>query len=241
MPTALPAASAFTGSAVTEADEKAALTALNDFLSGLLGTDGVNQTALATLGALLNGILSKSAAYTVVAADRGKMIDCTTGTWTLALTAAATLGGGFAFAVKNSGAGVITFDPNLTEQIDGATTITLGAGESCFVLCDGTGFKTVSKAAALTAAAIVTALGYTPASSTHNHAGIYVSVNNGGYAIGSFASLNYYRFGSPLVSVGSTGASGFLTDSQNSPAAVGGTWVSMSDTNGGFSVFQRIA
>lgn len=166
MPTALPASTDFTGAAVTEAQFKTALSNMRTFLSDLLGTDGLSATALTALGAILNATLSKSAAYTVVAADKGKLIDYTTGTYTLSLTAAATLGAGFSFAVRNSGAGVITIDPNGTELIDGAATITLAADESCFVLCSGTTFKTVSKSAALTSAAIIAALGYTPSIGT---------------------------------------------------------------------------
>jgi len=102
---------------------------------------------------LLNGVSAKSTGYTVVAGDRGKLIDCD-GTFTLSLTAAATLGAGFAFAVRNSGSGTITIDPNSTEQIDGAATITLGAGESCLVICDGAGFKTVGRAGGGTAGTV---------------------------------------------------------------------------------------
>lgn len=140
---ALPAASTFTASSVTEADFKAQLTTLISYLSGLLDTPGTPVTALAKLGALGNAVLAKSAAHTVVEADRGKLIDCT-GTWTLSLTAAATLGS-FAFAVRNSGTGTITIDPNLSEQIDGAPTITLAAGESTVVVGNATAFFTVGK------------------------------------------------------------------------------------------------
>ena len=142
--TALPSASSFTGSGVTEADFKTQLTNLISYLTGLLDTPGTTVSALQKLGALGNSVLAKSAAYTVVAADRGKLIDCTAGTWPLSLTAAATLGS-FAFAVRNSGSGTITIDPNLSEQIDGATTIALAAGESCVVVCDGTKFYTIGK------------------------------------------------------------------------------------------------
>jgi hypothetical protein len=45
MPTALPPSSDFTGAAVTEAQYKTAFTALRDFLSGLLGADGLPDTA----------------------------------------------------------------------------------------------------------------------------------------------------------------------------------------------------
>ncbi len=95
---------------------------------------------------LLSGSAAKTANYTVVASDRGRLIDCTSGTFTLTLTAAATLGDGFAFAVRNSGSGVITIDPNGAELIDGAATITLAAGETAFVMCTGgTAFKTISR------------------------------------------------------------------------------------------------
>lgn len=94
---------------------------------------------------LLNGVSAKSAGYTVVAGDRGKLIDCD-GTFTLSLTAAATLGSTFAFAVRNSGSGTITIDPSGAETVDGATTVALAGGESCLVQCDGAGFKTVGRA-----------------------------------------------------------------------------------------------
>ena len=45
-----PPSSDFTGSTVTEGQFKTALTGLRDFLSGLLGADGLTATALATLG-----------------------------------------------------------------------------------------------------------------------------------------------------------------------------------------------
>lgn len=158
----LPPSTDWTGSSVTEGGFKTAQSALRDFLAGLLGADGLQATALSTLGALLNGVSAKTGAYTLISTDRGKLIDATSGTWPLTLTAVATLGDGFAFAVKNSGTGVITIDPSGSETIDGAATITLAAGESCAVVCTGTGWKSVSKANALTSAAIVAALGYTP-------------------------------------------------------------------------------
>lgn len=51
MPTALPAATDFTGAAVTEGGFKTALTSLRTYLAELLGTDGSVATALGTLGA----------------------------------------------------------------------------------------------------------------------------------------------------------------------------------------------
>lgn len=145
MPTALPPSSDFTGAGVTEGDFKSAITALRDYLSGLAGTDGVTATALATLGATISGYSAKTTTYSVVAADKGKLINATTGTWTLSLLAAATAGDGFNVTVRNSGTGVITVDPNLTETIDGASTIAINASESALLYCDGTAWYSVGK------------------------------------------------------------------------------------------------
>jgi len=145
--TALPAASDWTGSSVTEGGFKTAQTSLRDYLSGLLDTTGTTAAALTKLGAVFNDTLAKTAAYTVVAADKGKVIDATTGTWTLTLTAAATLGDGFAFVIKNSGTGVITIDPNLTETIDDATTLAISAGQMSIVYCTGTEWYTLGSVA----------------------------------------------------------------------------------------------
>lgn len=146
MPT-LPASTDFTGSGITEAEFKTAMTNLRGFLADLLGTAGTTAAAQATLKALLGaGVDAKSGAYTVVTADRGKLINAT-GTWTLALPAAATAGAGFAFALRNSGAGVITVDPSATELIDGALTLDIAAGSSALVVCTGTAWLTVGLAA----------------------------------------------------------------------------------------------
>lgn len=135
--TALPLSSDFTGP-VSEGDFKTAITALRDYQAGLLGTDGTVPTALATLGTLASAYLAKSAAYTVVVADRGRVIDATTGTWTLTLPTVATAGAGFSFLLRSSGTGVIMVDPAGTEQVDGATTLAVAAGRAVLLVCTGT-------------------------------------------------------------------------------------------------------
>lgn len=127
----------------TQATDLAALSAF----SGTLLNDASQGAALTTLGAPLNVITALSANYTVVAADRGKLFDCT-GTFTLSLTAAATLGAGFTFGVRNSGTGVITLDPNAAELVDGAATITYAASESSLVACNAAAWKTVGRSSA---------------------------------------------------------------------------------------------
>lgn len=154
MPTALPASSAFTGASVTEGDFKSAITSLRDYLAGLFATDGATVTALLTMGAPLSGMLTKSGAYGVVAGDKGKLIDCS-GTWSLTLLAAATAADGFTVGVRNSGSGVITVDPNLSETIDGGATLAINAGESLILYCDGTKWLSVGKSAGVPSGAIV--------------------------------------------------------------------------------------
>lgn len=89
-------------------------------------------------------VQAKSAAYTVIAADRDGLIDCT-GTFTLSLTAAATLGPSFSFRIRNSGVGVITIDPAGAETIDGAATLAVGPKQAFEVRCDGVKFLTVGR------------------------------------------------------------------------------------------------
>lgn len=118
------------------------------FLSGTLplaqgGTGATTQAgALAALGVLCSAVVAKTAAYTVVAADRGYVI-LANGSWTMGLTAAATLGAGFSFAVVNTSTGSITIDPNGAELIDGSATLTLGPNKTCIIVCDGTQFFSI--------------------------------------------------------------------------------------------------
>jgi hypothetical protein len=137
----LPLSTAFTDSAVTEGAFKTAMTNQREYLASLLGTDGLKSTALATLGTMFGSRTTKNSNYTVIASDNGKIIECTS-TFTLALTAAATLGSSFTFIVNNVGSGVITIDPSGAEQINGEATITIQAGKSAVVYCTGTAFYT---------------------------------------------------------------------------------------------------
>lgn len=91
------------------------------------------------------GLVAKTAGFTAGLADIGKFFDATSGSWTLAFAAAATLTDGWWCGVRNTGSGTITLDPNSSETIDGATTLTLAAGESCLVWCNGTLFRTLGR------------------------------------------------------------------------------------------------
>lgn len=59
------------------------------------------------------------------------------GSLTLSLLAAADAGDGFEFIVKNIGSNDVIIDPDLSETIDDASTLTLKEGRSVRVMCDG--------------------------------------------------------------------------------------------------------
>ena len=195
---ALPAATDFTGSAVTEGQFKTAMTNQRGFLAGLLGTTGNADAALAALGALGGQSVAKTAAYTVLAADRGKVFECS-GTFSLTLTAAATLGAGFSFIVANTGAGIITIDPNASELINGGATVNIAAGAWAVISCNGTSFRSMSAgtvpSGTLIGFQVFTASG-TYSKSTNNPSFVVVEVQAGGGKGGNGAT------------VGTTGAGG---------------------------------
>lgn len=95
-------------------------------------------------------LTSKSANYTAVAADNNAVIRMTAG-GTLSLTAAATLGAGWHCWVMADGIAVI-IDPNSSETINGAATVTIPDGYSTLVICDGTNFRAFEDYATLGAA-----------------------------------------------------------------------------------------
>lgn len=114
---------------------------------GIQGTNAVSNfsNALRTMmsqirtGVDYKAIAStKSTGYTAVLNDNNAIVRFT-GTYTLALTAAATLGANWHMAVVADG-GNVTIDPNGSETINGATTIVIPNGYSTVIWCDGTSF-----------------------------------------------------------------------------------------------------
>lgn len=86
---------------------------------------------------------TKTANYTLVAGDKGNLVVATSGTFTFAFTAAATLGDGWFCYLQNAGTGDITLNPDASETIDGLTSYIMYSGETRLVQCTGTAFNTI--------------------------------------------------------------------------------------------------
>lgn len=101
-------------------------------------SEAINTNLIAAFGdRLLNAEAQKTGIYTVLATDRGSLINCTANTFTVTLLAAATAGDGFEVIIYNSGSGVITVDGNASETVNGAATQTLQTGGWLMLRCDG--------------------------------------------------------------------------------------------------------
>lgn len=85
----------------------------------------------------------KTAGFTAISSDLGHVFNCTSGTFTIDFTAAATLGDGWYCYIRNSGSGVITLDPNGSETINGVSTDTLNTNRQVMVISDGTNLQYV--------------------------------------------------------------------------------------------------
>jgi hypothetical protein len=110
----------------------------------VLTSDGTTWISAAPSGGTIT-IDNKTGAYTVISSDNGKVINCTANTFTVSLTAAASLGAGFNVSIWNTGTGTITIDPAGSETVDGTTTRVLRPGEGTQIICTGTNWQTGNK------------------------------------------------------------------------------------------------
>lgn len=111
----------------------------------LAGTAGERVIAIPTrvLSALSRErrlVSVKSANYTAALSDIGNIIANTgSAAWTLALPAAALVGNGFHFTVRNVlGGAKVTVDPNGSETVNGLLSFGIYGGDTVDLVCDGT-------------------------------------------------------------------------------------------------------
>lgn len=100
------------------------------------GSSGANAptSTVDVQGSFGTNYVAKTANYTATASDH--TIDCTSGTFTITLPAAAGITGR-EYVIKNTGAGTITIDGNASETIDGATTKGVSPAESYCIQSTG--------------------------------------------------------------------------------------------------------
>ena len=79
----------------------------------------------------------------LTSANRGNLIDITSGTFTQTFDACSSLGNGWFCYIRNAGTGDITLDPNGSETIDGLTSYIMYPNEVRLVQCDGTELRTI--------------------------------------------------------------------------------------------------
>lgn len=95
-------------------------------------------------------VVAKTANYTLVAADNGKLINANPsgGNFTLTFTAAATLTDGWNIFIRNASTttGQVLLSSSETIAFEGGsfTARALEIGEALFIVCDGTAFKVAS-------------------------------------------------------------------------------------------------
>ena len=115
-------------------------------------TSQAQASALAGFGIVAQaGLLSQSAPvtlfnadYTAGVSDRAKTyVWDDTGSGTLTLTAAATLGANWFMAVRNNGGGNLTVDPSGADLINSEASLVLRPGDSATISTDGLNFYTV--------------------------------------------------------------------------------------------------
>ena len=114
--------------------------------TGLLRQRNAANSAWLVRGSLSDTVTeSRTSNTTLTAGDYGKTV-VATGTWTQTIAAVSSIGAGWWVAYRNHGTGTITIDPSGSETIDGASAITLSAGESCHIVCSGGALVTVGRA-----------------------------------------------------------------------------------------------
>jgi hypothetical protein len=87
--------------------------------------------------------LALNSNYTLNISERARSINWTGASGTVSFATAPTLTNDWFCYFRNSGSSSVTLDPYSAELINGASSLSVAPGDSCMILCDGTGLYTV--------------------------------------------------------------------------------------------------
>jgi hypothetical protein len=190
---------------------------------------------------------NKTAAYTVVEGDLGKVINCTANSFTVSLTSAVTLGAGFTVSIKASGgtSSAITITPSGTEKIDGFSSLVLRGLEFITLVSTGSGWLTQKDTMfvatngssayvrPIASGASAVAIG-SSASATNTNALAFGSRANatGGYsfAVGLSFNADTTASGQRSIAIGVNSSDAGSTSAGSSSIALGGSYASGADS-----------
>jgi len=96
-----------------------------------------------TLNQSVPVITFSSSGYITGVNDRASLLLYSGTAGSLVPDDALTLGSDWFVLVRNAGTGALTIDPTGAQTINGLSTLSLQPSDSCFVICDGTGFYTI--------------------------------------------------------------------------------------------------
>jgi hypothetical protein len=219
----------------------------------IVANNGIISANVSSGASATKTISNKTGAYTVVADDLGKIINCTANTFTVSLTAAATLGAGFTCSIWNTSTtatNAITISP-ASGTIDLRSTLILRCGEGLDIICDGTNWQTGSKKAMRSYSENVTSSTIYRPSATGAYGSVAIgsgctASGSGSYAIGGYTEAQgagsialggYYLASSPVFAYSNfsaaigvnSAADGSVTASAGA-MALGGSYASGTDS-----------
>jgi Cu/Ag efflux protein CusF len=180
----------------------------NDITIGTIDTVTDTFTAAGTVY-LSQGILSKSATYTVLNADSGKLItfDATGGACTANIDAPGNLASSFVAVIQkvDSSSNAVTIDPNAANTVNGASTLVLSKQwDAAFIFKNGNNISAVVCRFYDPASVVITGgtINGTPIGGTTPAAGAFTTLSATGLATLS-AALNEAK-GSDIASATTT-------------------------------------
>jgi hypothetical protein len=107
--------------------------------------DGTNFRLVPPIANTIITRTARTSNTSLASADKGKLFDVTSNSFTQTIDAASSLGNGWYCYYRNSGTGIVTIDPNGAETIDGSATVAVTPGIGFVLVCDGSNFYTIGR------------------------------------------------------------------------------------------------